>query len=172
MLPLSPAPPPVPSLAILPFPSTPHCKSTLPCRLTQLRSSNLICYGMPVQYHYICSSSFSLYCLFQDCLSGIHVVHGDLACRNVYLDQNFNVKVADFGIVANGHREVIYVNGLPIRWFAPEVLTDHAFSTASDIWAFGVTVWEIITLGSCPVHASMIIFYCFYCRRLPLPRDT
>ena len=77
----------------------------------------------------------------------MNMVHGDLACRNVYVDHNFNIKVADFGIVTDGPREMVYVGGVPIRWASPEVITDCTYSTASDVWAFGITMWEIVTLG-------------------------
>ena len=83
----------------------------------------------------------------QDCLAGLGIVHSDLAARNVYIDQSHTLKVSDFGIVSDGKRDEVYVNGRPLRWLSPEVLVNHAYSTASDIWAFGVTLWEIITLG-------------------------
>ena len=75
------------------------------------------------------------------------MVHKDIACRNIYLDQFFNLKLSELGVVTSSHREMVYVEGKPLRWSAPEVLKGHAHSISSDVWAFGVTVWEIVTLG-------------------------
>ena len=76
------------------------------------------------------------------------IVHGDLACRNVYVDHGQRIKVADFGVVTNGRRwDEIYPNDKPLRWMAIETINDINFTSKSDVWAFGVTVWEIISIG-------------------------
>ncbi|XP_034952398.1 tyrosine kinase receptor Cad96Ca [Chelonus insularis] len=82
------------------------------------------------------------------------IIHRDLAARNILIDNNRVCKVADFGfardIAANKIYERKSEGRLPIRWMAPESLYDNIFSVKSDIWSFGVLIWEIVTLGSTP----------------------
>ncbi|XP_013172285.1 PREDICTED: tyrosine kinase receptor Cad96Ca isoform X2 [Papilio xuthus] len=89
-----------------------------------------------------------------DFLSGKGIIHRDLAARNVLITEERTCKVADFGLardVAGTHVYERKSDGrLPIRWMAPESLYDDIFSVKSDIWSFGVLLWEIVTLGSTP----------------------
>nr|CAH0113242.1 unnamed protein product [Daphnia galeata] len=84
------------------------------------------------------------------------VVHRDLAARNVLVDHNKLCKVADFGLSRSvrdsaGEMYEQRVKGaLPIRWMAPESLIQSVFTQKSDVWSFGILVWEIVTLGSTP----------------------
>ncbi|XP_012266397.1 tyrosine kinase receptor Cad96Ca isoform X2 [Athalia rosae] len=82
------------------------------------------------------------------------VIHRDLAARNILIDENRACKVADFGfardVAVNQMYERKSEGRLPIRWMAPESLYDNIFSVKSDIWSFGVLIWEIVTLGSTP----------------------
>ncbi|XP_011312688.1 tyrosine kinase receptor Cad96Ca [Fopius arisanus] len=82
------------------------------------------------------------------------IIHRDLAARNVLIDENRACKVADFGFARDLAANQIYERKsegrLPIRWMAPESLYDNIFSVKSDIWGFGVLIWEIVTLGSTP----------------------
>ncbi len=83
-------------------------------------------------------------------LASLKYVHRDLASRNCLVGQNFIVKISDFGMSRNLYESVYYrVKGramLPIRWMATESFYGM-FSEKTDIWSFGVTIWEIFTLG-------------------------
>ncbi|KAI5743423.1 hypothetical protein M8J77_018054 [Diaphorina citri] len=87
-------------------------------------------------------------------LSSRGIIHRDLAARNVLIGENHCCKVADFGFARDLMTSSVYERKsegrLPIRWMAPESLYDNIFSVKSDIWSFGVLIWEIVTLGSTP----------------------
>ncbi|XP_047739072.1 tyrosine kinase receptor Cad96Ca isoform X2 [Hyalella azteca] len=89
-----------------------------------------------------------------DYLSTHGIVHRDLAARNVLVGEDKVCKVADFGFardVANNHVYERKSDGrLPIRWMALESLYDNIFTSKTDVWSFGILLWEIVTLGSTP----------------------
>lgn len=84
------------------------------------------------------------------------VIHRDLAARNILVDHNKNTKISDFGLSRNlrdlgGEMYEQKTKGaLPIRWMAPESLYFSVFTSKSDVWGFGILMWEIVTLGSTP----------------------
>ena len=83
------------------------------------------------------------------------IVHGDLATRNILLAKEKSIaKVSDFGLSRSLYQSVEELdnasNGLPVRWMAPEVLTMRQITNKSDIWSFGVLMWEIFSLGAVP----------------------
>ncbi|KAF7237269.1 Discoidin domain-containing receptor 2 [Varanus komodoensis] len=83
-------------------------------------------------------------------LASLNFVHRDLATRNCLVGHNYTIKIADFGMSRNLYSGDYYrIQGravLPIRWMAWESILLGKFTTASDVWAFGVTLWEMFTL--------------------------
>ncbi|XP_043208526.1 focal adhesion kinase 1-like isoform X3 [Amphibalanus amphitrite] len=77
-------------------------------------------------------------------------VHRDIAARNALVYSHDNVKLADFGLSRWVEEQDYYKASkckLPIKWMAPESINFRRFTTASDVWMFGVCMWEILTLG-------------------------
>lgn len=82
-------------------------------------------------------------------LTKIGIIHRDLACRNILVDEGKQLKITDFGM--SRETEEIYVQKtlgrVPFKWMAIESLVAREFTSASDVWSFGVVLWEISTIG-------------------------
>lgn len=97
----------------------------------------------------------------------------DLAARNVLVDTNETCKVADFGLLREIPRDdTIYHSQhnvpCPIRWMAPESISDRKFSAASDVWSFGVLVWEMFNPTKLPYEKYDNLACATKVRSLPL----
>lgn len=111
-------------------------------------------------------------------LSSKNIIHRDLAARNCMLNENMSVCVADFGLSKKIYSGDYYRQGsvskLPVKWIALESLADNVYTTQSDVWAFGVTMWEIMTRGQTPypgVENSEIYEFLIKGERLKKPAD-
>ncbi|XP_041069746.1 tyrosine-protein kinase receptor TYRO3 isoform X1 [Carcharodon carcharias] len=111
-------------------------------------------------------------------LSSKNFVHRDLATRNCMLDQDMHVCVADFGLSRKLYSGDYYRQGstskLPVKWIALESLADNVYTVHSDVWSFGVTMWEIATRGQTPypgVENAEIYDYLIRGHRLKQPPD-
>ena len=87
-------------------------------------------------------------------LAELKYVHRDVACRNCLVNSTRVVKLADFGMTRpmfeNDYYRFSRKGMLPVRWMAPESLADGLFTPMSDIWSYGVLLYEMITFGSFP----------------------
>ncbi|ESN92248.1 hypothetical protein HELRODRAFT_133578, partial [Helobdella robusta] len=89
-----------------------------------------------------------------DYLASANYVHRDLACRNCLVHSSLTVKIGDFGMTRpmkdSGYYRFDKRGMFPVRWMPPESLLDGLFSVASDMWSYGVLLYEIVTFGSFP----------------------
>uniref|UniRef100_A0AAF5PNR0 Tyrosine-protein kinase n=1 Tax=Wuchereria bancrofti TaxID=6293 RepID=A0AAF5PNR0_WUCBA len=84
-------------------------------------------------------------------LETMQIIHRDIAARNCLLSADDEVKLSDFGLSLLGikYRERSMKN-VPIRWLSPETLKHGRFSSKTDVWSFGITIWEIYSSGQEP----------------------
>ncbi|XP_072305565.1 ephrin type-A receptor 2 [Eucyclogobius newberryi] len=88
-------------------------------------------------------------------LSDMSYVHRDLAARNILVNNTMECKVSDFGLsrVLEDDPEGTYTTSggkIPIRWTAPEAIAYRKFTSASDVWSFGIVMWEVMAFGERP----------------------
>lgn len=87
-------------------------------------------------------------------LSEIKLVHRDLAARNVLVGTGKVLKISDFGLTRDVYEADTYLKRskgrIPVKWLAPESLYAQVYTTQSDVWSFGIVLWEIVTLGAPP----------------------
>ncbi|XP_076580753.1 tyrosine-protein kinase receptor TYRO3 [Chaetodon auriga] len=113
-----------------------------------------------------------------DYLSSQGFLHRDLAARNCMLGDDLRVCVADFGLSKkiysrNYYRQKVAIR-VPIKWMAMESLSESVYTIKSDVWAFGVTMWEIVSRGRTPypgVHNHELLELLLSGHRLKPPED-
>jgi len=108
-------------------------------------------------------------------LADMKVVHRDLAARNILVGENKVCKISDFGL-ARDVKHDIYVRKtqarLPIKWMPPESLFRGESSIMSDVWSYGIVLWEVFTIGDSPyprIYASEVASLLEGGYRMPRP---
>ncbi|XP_065661251.1 uncharacterized protein LOC100201536 isoform X5 [Hydra vulgaris] len=87
-------------------------------------------------------------------LGKANLVHRDLAARNILVGSEGNIKISDFGLARKIKDEKIYVSTtsrpLPLKWMSVEAILHSSFTPYSDVWSYGIVLFEIVTLGGIP----------------------
>jgi receptor tyrosine kinase len=110
-------------------------------------------------------------------LSKNHYVHRDLATRNCLVNKALRVKIADFGLSQDVYSNDYFRLGdselLPVRWMPPEAILYSKFTICSDIWSFGVVLWETFSYGIQPYYGMSneeVVQYVRECNVLKCPQ--
>lgn len=101
-------------------------------------------------------------------LETVKIVHRDVSARNLLVDEKYTVKVSDFGeifqvetkgmsrITENDYYKANAESKIPIRWTAPEIFSGGSYSSKTDVWSFGVTLWEV---NIYKINKDLLVWY-------------
>ncbi|XP_061195263.1 vascular endothelial growth factor receptor 3-like [Saccostrea echinata] len=110
-------------------------------------------------------------------LEKLKCIHRDIAARNILLTQDPIAKISDFGLSRDVYESAYYFKvskgRLPFKWMSPEALLMGQYSIKSDVWSFGILLWEVVTLGGNPFAGIPVESLCeMYANNYRLPKPA
>ncbi|GAB1604218.1 hypothetical protein Ahia01_000703100 [Argonauta hians] len=143
-----------------------------------VKATSNICKVMPPITNLTLLSFINQIAIGMEYLSSHRIIHRDLAARNVLVFSHYLVKLSDFGLAKDIYKKNQYElkdnQKVPFRWMSIEALKYRIFTVKSDVWSFGIVMWEITSLGSSPYAGLCGPEICAYLEegyRLDIPKN-